>query len=64
MLCLEVGSFKKKSFSGWWQYTPLIPALWSQEQMDLGELKASLSYRANSKIARATQKNSVWGRNS
>jgi hypothetical protein len=38
---------------------PLIPALGKQRQADLCEFKASLVYRADSRTARAIQKNPV-----
>jgi hypothetical protein len=37
----------------------LIPALRKQRQADLCEFKASLVYRASSRISRATQRNPV-----
>lgn len=33
-------------FAGWWKYTPLIPALRRQRQLDFCELETSLVYRA------------------
>jgi hypothetical protein len=54
----QVDSFKLKS-RGWaWWHTHLIPALKRQRQVGLSEFQASLVYRENSKIARATQKDS------
>jgi hypothetical protein len=40
----------------WWG-EPLISPLGKQRQVDLCEFKASLAYKANSKRARAAQKN-------
>jgi hypothetical protein len=40
-------------------YTPLIPALGRQREMDFGEFEVSLVYRVNSRTARVTQRNSV-----
>jgi hypothetical protein len=37
-------------------HTPLIPALERQRQVDLCEFKASLVYRVNSRISKATVK--------
>jgi hypothetical protein len=41
---------------------PLIPVLSRQRQRDRCEFKANLVYRVSSRIARATQRNSVWKR--
>ena len=46
---------KKKSQVRVWWHMPLIPALWSQRQVDLKEFEASLVYTVSSKPARATQ---------
>ena len=37
----------------------LIPALWRQRQANLGELEASLVYKASFRTATATQRNPV-----
>jgi hypothetical protein len=44
----------------WWWHRSLIPALGRQRQSDLCEFKASLVYRAIFRIAKATQRVSVW----
>jgi hypothetical protein len=36
------------------------PSTWEAEVGDLCELEASLVYRGSSRIAKATQRNSVW----
>jgi len=42
------------------QHRPLIPALWIKgRSRQISEFEASLVYRVNSRIARATQRNSV-----
>jgi hypothetical protein len=40
-------------------FTPLIPALKRQQQVDLREFEASLVYRVSPKTARATQRNPI-----
>lgn len=37
------------------------PSIGRHRQVDLCEFKASLIYRASSRIARATQRNTFWG---
>jgi hypothetical protein len=51
--------FKTYKIARWWLYTPLIPALWKQRQVDLCEFKASLIYSVSSRSARATQRTLV-----
>ena len=50
---------KKVATKAWW-CTPLVPALGRQKQEDLCGFKTSLAYRASSRTARATQRNSVF----
>ena len=38
--------FKNHNLAGWWWYTPLIPALWRQRQVDLCEFEANLVYKS------------------
>jgi hypothetical protein len=48
---------EKETHAKWWW--PFIPALRRQRQTDLCEFNASLVYRANSRAARATERNLV-----
>jgi hypothetical protein len=48
--------FLKSIFALFWWHTPLIPAL-GDKGRKISEFQDSLDYRANSKRARATQRN-------
>ena len=48
-----------KNVWGWW-HMPLIPALWSQSQVDLSEFETSLVYRASCRTgSKVTQRDPV-----
>ena len=51
----------KKVLAGQWWLMPLIPALGISYMRKISEIKARLVYRASSRIARVTQKNSILG---
>jgi hypothetical protein len=47
----------------WWWYTPLIPALGRQSQVDLYGFKVSLIYRLSSKRVRVIQRSPIYQKN-
>ena len=51
----------KKVLAGQWWLMPLIPALGISYMRKISEIKARLVYRASSRTARVTQKNSILG---